>query len=77
MPKAWKIVSQPKPKDGESPIKEYFLVAIPDRYAAVTALRIRKNLHDTEFTVIGEATPELVELLDMTDHQILSIMVVS
>jgi hypothetical protein len=77
MPKVWKIISSTKHIDGGPPLKEYFLVAISDQFAAMAALRKRRNLGDAELTVVGEATPEFVEWLDVQDGEILSVMAVS
>jgi hypothetical protein len=75
MGKAWKIIADVQRGDGP-PLKEYYLVAIPDRYAAIEALRIRKDLQDAELTVSGEAPPDFVDWLDVKPWQILCIMVV-
>jgi hypothetical protein len=77
MPKVWKIIASTKSIDGGRPLKKYFLVAISDQFAARAALRKRRNLDDAELTVVGEATPEFVEWLDVKDGEILSVMEVS
>jgi hypothetical protein len=61
MPKVWKIISSTK-RDGGRPLKEYFLVAISDQFAAMAALRKRRNLGDAELTVVGEAAPEFCRM---------------
>ena len=78
MAKAWKIIVSTERIGGGPPLKEYFLVAIPDQVAALIALRQRRpNLIGANFDVLGEASPEFVEWLDVKDGQILGILAVS
>jgi hypothetical protein len=79
MDKVWKVISStPRMGGGGPPLKEYFLVAIADRSAALTALRYRRpDIEKSELTVAGEASPGDVEWLDLTDGQILCVQAVS
>jgi hypothetical protein len=79
MAKIWKILSYTKRMGGGGPpLKEYFLVAISDKQAALFALRTRRpDLEESDFTVVGEAGPDDVQWLDVKDDQIRCVMSVS
>ena len=63
---------------GGPPLKEYFLVAIADRNAALAALRNRRpDVEESEMTIVGEASPDYVEWLDMKDDDIRCVQLVS
>jgi hypothetical protein len=73
MPKAWHIIAETKHVGGEPnvpPFREYFVVAIPDSDQAVESLRMRKNLSEAKLTVVGEATPDFIEKLDINSGDI-------
>ena len=56
MPSAWKIIAYRRPdKIGEPSIREFFLVALPEKDAAIAVLRMREGYDDAELEVIGEA----------------------
>jgi hypothetical protein len=75
---AWKIVVATENIAGGSRFKEYFLVAIPDQVAALIALRQRlPHLIGADFEVLGQASPEIVEWLDLRESQILTITAIS
>jgi hypothetical protein len=59
---------------GGAPQKLYFLVAISDQFDAMSALRKRPTLHNADLTVVGEASPNDVEWLDVKDGEIFSVM---
>ena len=63
MTKVWKITSStPRMGGGGSPLKEYFLVAIPDQSAALKALRYRRpDVEASDLTVIGETNTDNLE----------------
>jgi hypothetical protein len=74
MPKAWKIVALTKRKGDEVPMKEYFVVAVPDQFAAMAALRARRpDLKNVDLLLKGEATRGYTQWLDLQNGQILSI----
>jgi hypothetical protein len=79
MGKVWKITCFTKRMGGGGPpLKEYFLVAIADRNAALAALRNRRpDVEESEMTIVGEATPDYVEWLDMKDDDIRCVQGVS
>jgi hypothetical protein len=79
MAKVWKVTSSTKRMGGDgAPLKEYFLVAITDRDAALAALRYRRpDVEASELAIVGEATPDYVEWLDLKDGQILCVSAVS
>jgi hypothetical protein len=69
--RVWKITALIECLDGGSPIKEYFLVAAPDRYAAIAALRAyQPYLLGTQCDVIGEAAPAFLDWLDFEDNKV-------
>ena len=75
MAKVWKITAhEVKHMGGGPPLKEYFLVAMSDQFAAMSALRKRPTLRDANMTVVGEASPNEVEWLDLKDGQILCVV---
>ena len=58
--------------------KEYFLAAIPDQFAAMAALRKRRDMSaNVELIVIGEATPDYFDWLDIRSGTILCVLAVS
>jgi hypothetical protein len=70
--KAWKIVATSN-KDG-TPQREYYLVAMADQMAALTALRLRlPHLKNAFLDLVGFASPDLVEWLHVEDGDVLSI----
>jgi hypothetical protein len=79
MAKTWKILSYTKRMGGGGPpLKEYFLVAIADKQAALFALRTRRpDLEESDFTFVGEAGSDDVQWLDVKDDQIRCVMSVS
>lgn len=71
MPSAWKIIAYRRPdKIGEPSIREFFLVALPEKDAAIAVLRMREGYDDAELEVIGEAPAESVAWLDIKPGQI-------
>jgi hypothetical protein len=72
MTKIWKINAFTKRMGGGGPpLEEYFLMAITDKQAALAALRRRRpDLEGSDFTVVGEASPDVVEWLDVKDDRI-------
>lgn len=77
MKKGWKIISTTARLGGGAPLKEYFLVAIADPDEAIKALQKRENLLDAEITLVGEASDELVERLDVRPGEILCVLAAS
>jgi hypothetical protein len=69
MPRAWKIVTYADPPS-DQPRKEYFIVAGTDFRTAVSSLQERKSLGGLEFHVLGEASRDVVDWLDVQDGQI-------
>jgi len=47
---------------------------VSDQFAAMSALRKRPTLRDANMTVVGEASPNEVEWLDLKDGQILCVV---
>jgi hypothetical protein len=74
MAKVWKITACEEHMKGGPPRKQYFLVALPDQFAAMSALRKRPTLRDADLTVVGEASPEEAEWLDAKDGEIFCVM---
>jgi hypothetical protein len=79
MGKVWKITSStPRMGGGGPPLKEYFLVAVADRSAALAALRYRRpDIENSELAVIGEVSADDAEWLDLQDGQIFCVQAVS
>ena len=78
MPKAWKIIALTECKGGAPPLKEYFLAAIPDQFAAMAALRKRRKMSaKVELIVIGETSSDYVDWLDIRGGEILCVLAVS
>jgi hypothetical protein len=79
MGKVWKIVASTKRMGGGGPpLKEYFLVAIADRDAALAALQYRRpDVEASDIAIVGEASPDYVEWLDLKDGQILCVSAVT
>ncbi len=59
---------------GGPPQQQYFLVAMSDQFAALSALRKRPTLRNADLTVVGEASPDDVELLDVKDGEIFCVI---
>jgi hypothetical protein len=75
MAKVWKITAcEEQMVGGSPPRKEYFLVAMPDQFAAMASLRKRPTLRDADLTVVGEASPDDIEWLDAKDGEIFCVM---
>ena len=74
MAKVWKITACEEHMKGGPPRKQYFLVALPDQFAAMSALRKRPTLRDADLTVVGEASPNDVEWLDLKDGEIFCVI---
>ena len=74
MAKGCIIIAHRKQEGTNTPLKEWYAVAIPDRVEAIEALRLRKNLFDATLAVDSEASPEYLDQLDVRDGQILSIV---
>ena len=74
MAKVWKITAYEEHMGGGPPQKQYFLVAMSDQFAALSALRKRPTLRDADLTVVGEASPNDVEWLDAKDGEIFCVI---
>ena len=77
MAKVWKITAyeeQLRGGPGGPPRKHYYLVAMSDQFAAMSALRKRPGLRDVDLTVVGEASPNDVEWLDLKDGEIFCVI---
>jgi hypothetical protein len=71
MPSAWKIIAIKRPREIEEPsVREFYLVALPQKEAAVAVLRMRHGFDDAELEVIGEAPAESLDWLDIKAGQI-------
>jgi len=70
MAKVWKITAYEEHMGGGPPRKHYYLVAMSDQSAALSALRMR----DVDLTVVGEASPNDVEWLDVKDGEIFCVI---
>jgi hypothetical protein len=72
MPAAWKIIAYKRPKGaiGEPSAREFFLVALPEKDAAVAVLCMREGYDDEELEVTGQASAESVDWLDIKPGQI-------
>jgi hypothetical protein len=74
MPTAWKIIARKRPKEiGGSSAREFYLVALPEREAAIAVLRMREGFDDAELIVSGEALAESVDWLDIKPGEIFCI----
>jgi hypothetical protein len=74
MTKVWKITAHEEHMRGGPSQKQYFLVAMSDQFAALSALRKRPTLRDADLTVVGEASPNDVEWLDVKDGEIFCVI---
>ncbi len=74
MPKAWRMIAYTQRLGGGKPLKEFYLVAISDRDAAIEALRIRKDLLDAQIEVLGEASSEFVDWLEVNNNEIFCVI---
>src|SRR6516165_5113548 len=75
MAKVWKITAhEVEHMGGGPPLKEYYLVAMSDQFAAMSTLRKRPTLRDADLTVVGEASPDDVEWLEIKDGEIFCVM---
>ena len=74
MAKVWKITAYEERMGGGPPLKKCFLVAMSHQFAAMSALRKRPTLRDADLTVVGEASPDDVEWLDVKDGEIFCVM---
>jgi len=72
MAKVWKITTYEEHMKGGPPQKQYFLVAMSDQFAAMSALRKRPTLRDADLTVVGEASD--VEWLDVNDGEMFCVV---
>jgi hypothetical protein len=71
MPSAWKIIVRKRPKEiGGASAREFYLVALPEKEAAVAVLRMREGYSDAELEVTGEAAAESIDWLDIKPGQI-------
>jgi hypothetical protein len=77
MPSAWKIVAYRRPREIEEPsVREFYLVALPQKDAAIAVLRMRHGFDDAELEVAGEAQPQELEWLDIKPGQIFRVSAV-
>ena len=59
MPSAWKIVAYRRPREIEEPsVREFYLVALPQKDAAIAVLRMRHGFDDAELEVAGKPNPK-------------------
>ena len=66
MPSAWKIIVDKRPSEIGGPfVREVYLVALPEKEAAVAVLRMREGFDDAELEVIGEVPDPSIEGLDI------------
>jgi hypothetical protein len=71
MPSAWKIIADRRPREIEEPsVREFYLVALPQKEAAIAVLRMRHGFDDAELQPAGEAQPQELEWLDIKPGQI-------
>jgi hypothetical protein len=78
MAKGWKIVTSTERLGGGPPLKEYFLVAVPDRYLAIATLRKRRtDLLNVPCDVVGEADEKLLDWLDVQANEVFCVLAVS
>ena len=71
MPTAWKIIAYKRPKViGEPSTREFYLVALPEKEAAVAVLRMREGYSDAELEVFGQAPAESVDWLDIKPGEV-------
>jgi hypothetical protein len=74
MPSAWKIIVNKRPTEIGGPFaREVYLVALPEKEAAVAVLRMREGFNDAELEVIGEVPDPSVEGLDIKPGQVLCV----
>jgi hypothetical protein len=77
MSSAWKIVAYRRPREIEEPsVREFYLVALPQKDAAIAVLRMRHGFDDAELEVAGEAQPQELEWLDIKPGQIFRVSAV-
>jgi hypothetical protein len=74
MPSAWKIIVDKRPSEIGGPfVREVYLVALPEKEAAVAVLRMREGFDDAELEVIGEVPDQSIEGLDIKPGQVLCV----
>jgi hypothetical protein len=74
MPSAWKIIVNKRPREiaGLS-AREVYLVALPEKEAAVAVLRMREGFNDAELEVVGQVPAESIEGQDIKPGQVLCV----
>jgi hypothetical protein len=78
MPSAWKIIVNKRPKEIGGPFaREVYLVALPEKEAAVAVLRMREGFNDAELEVIGEVPDPSVEGWDIRPGQVLCVSAIA
>ena len=74
MPSAWKVIVHKRPTEiGGPSAREVYLVALPEKAAAVAVLRMREGFDDAELEVIGEVPDPSIEGLDIKPGQVLCV----
>ena len=78
MTSAWRIVAYTKREGGGTLMQEFFLVAIPDKLAALAALRVRRrDLETAKIEIVGEAQQWMIDWLSVEEGQVLGIVALS
>ena len=76
MPAAWKIIAHKRPKKiGGPTTREFYLVALPEKEAAVAVLRMREGYSDASLAVVGQAPAESVDWLDIKPGEVFCVCV--
>lgn len=76
MPAAWKIIAHKRPKKiGGPTTREFYLVALPEKEAAVAVLRMREGYSDASLAVVGQAPAEFVDWLDIKPGEVFCVCV--
>jgi hypothetical protein len=78
MAKGWNIISSRKEWGAAPALKEYFIVAISERDAAVAALRqSREDLGDADMMVVAAARPSEIDWLKAKAGDIFAVVIVA
>jgi hypothetical protein len=65
------------PAGDRGALRECYLVALPQKDAALAVLRMRHGFDDAELEVAGEAPAEMLEWLDIKPGQIFRVSAVT
>ena len=75
MAKAWNIIARTQPKDGKPGQTQYYIVAIPNKQAALAVLRSYEGMDNADLEVAGETSPNFMDWAGgVKDAQVLCVV---